>query len=91
MNLDAFWIPLFLYIFSAGNVVCSWGRGEDGQLGHGDAEDRLAPTQLSALDGQEMVSLTCGADHTTAFSESSLNVYSSGDGMLFLTLYWYFV
>ncbi|KAL4588365.1 hypothetical protein LXL04_001249 [Taraxacum kok-saghyz] len=64
----------------SGNVVCSWGRGEDGQLGHGDAEDRLAPTQLSALDGQEIVSLTCGADHTTAFSESSLNVYSWGWG-----------
>nr|KAJ0208253.1 hypothetical protein LSAT_V11C500282280 [Lactuca sativa] len=64
----------------SGNVVCSWGRGEDGQLGHGDAEDRLSPTQLSALDGQEIVSLTCGADHTTAFSESSLNVYSWGWG-----------
>ncbi|KAL4590641.1 hypothetical protein LXL04_003578 [Taraxacum kok-saghyz] len=76
-----FGFHFFIYIFSAGNVVCSWGREEDGQLGHGDAEDRLAPTQLSALDGQEMVSLTCGADNTTAFSESSLNVYSSGDGM----------
>ncbi|KAJ0879526.1 putative regulator of chromosome condensation 1/beta-lactamase-inhibitor protein II [Helianthus annuus] len=32
----------------SGNIVCSWGRGEDGQLGHGDAEDRLSPTQLSA-------------------------------------------
>lgn len=67
-----------LFIVSAGNVVCSWGRGEDGQLGHGDAEDRLAPTQLSALDGQEIVSLTCGADHTVAYSESQLNVYSWG-------------
>ncbi|PWA87071.1 Regulator of chromosome condensation 1/beta-lactamase-inhibitor protein II [Artemisia annua] len=62
--------------FYAGNVVCSWGWGEDGQLGHGDAEDRSSPTQLSALDGQEIVSLTCGADHTIAFSESQLQVYS---------------
>ncbi|KVH87985.1 Regulator of chromosome condensation 1/beta-lactamase-inhibitor protein II, partial [Cynara cardunculus var. scolymus] len=65
---------------ATGNVVCSWGRGEDGQLGHGDAEDRLSPTQLSALDGQEIVSVTCGADHTTAFSESQLKVYSWGWG-----------
>ncbi|KAH9668667.1 Ultraviolet-B receptor UVR8 [Citrus sinensis] len=64
----------------SGNIVCSWGRGEDGQLGHGDAEDRLSPTQLSALDGHEIVSVTCGADHTTAYSESCMQVYSWGWG-----------
>ncbi|MCD9643546.1 Ultraviolet-B receptor uvr8 [Datura stramonium] len=62
----------------AGNVVCSWGRGEDGQLGLGDAEDRFSPTQVSVLDGQEIVSVTCGADHTTAYSESFKQVYSWG-------------
>ncbi|XP_057496040.1 ultraviolet-B receptor UVR8-like isoform X2 [Actinidia eriantha] len=64
----------------SGNVVCSWGRGEDGQLGHADAKDRLSPTQLSALDDHEIVSVTCGADHTTAFSESCMQVYSWGWG-----------
>ena len=64
--------------FTAGNVVCSWGRGEDGQLGHGDAEDRLLPTQLSALDDHEIVSITCGADHTIAYSQSRVEVYSWG-------------
>ncbi|XP_028771495.1 ultraviolet-B receptor UVR8-like [Neltuma alba] len=64
----------------SGNVVCSWGRGEDGQLGHGDAEDRLFPTQLSSLDGQEIVSVTCGADHTIAYSESRTEVFSWGWG-----------
>ncbi|XP_022841811.1 ultraviolet-B receptor UVR8-like [Olea europaea var. sylvestris] len=64
----------------SGNVVCSWGRGEDGQLGHGDADDRFTPTQLGALDGREIVSVTCGADHTTAFSESQSQVYSWGWG-----------
>ncbi|KAK4490630.1 hypothetical protein RD792_001318 [Penstemon davidsonii] len=63
-----------------GNLVCSWGRGEDGQLGHGDAGDRFSPTQVSALDGQEIVSVTCGADHTTAYSESKVQVYSWGWG-----------
>ncbi|ERN08779.1 ultraviolet-B receptor UVR8 [Amborella trichopoda] len=62
------------------NVVCSWGRGEDGQLGHGDAEDRLWPTILSALDGHGVVSVTSGADHTTAYSESPFQVYSWGWG-----------
>uniref|UniRef100_A0A1D1Z6V7 Putative E3 ubiquitin-protein ligase HERC4 n=1 Tax=Anthurium amnicola TaxID=1678845 RepID=A0A1D1Z6V7_9ARAE len=64
----------------SGNVVCSWGRGEDGQLGHGDAEDRLLPTLITALDGQDIVSVTCGADHTTAYSESGLQLYSWGWG-----------
>ncbi|QCD84861.1 Ultraviolet-B receptor UVR8 [Vigna unguiculata] len=53
----------------SGNVICTWGRGEDGQLGHGDTDDRLLPTKLSALDGQDIISVTCGADHTMARSE----------------------
>ncbi|KAG5412303.1 hypothetical protein IGI04_008622 [Brassica rapa subsp. trilocularis] len=64
----------------SGEVVCSWGRGEDGQLGHGDAEDRSSPTQLSALDDHQIVSVTCGADHTVAYSQSRLEVYSWGWG-----------
>ncbi|XP_059433394.1 ultraviolet-B receptor UVR8 [Corylus avellana] len=64
----------------SGNIVCSWGRGEDGQLGHGDAEDRLLPIQLSALDDHEIVSVTSGADHTIAYSQSRLEVYSWGWG-----------
>ncbi|KAF3508820.1 hypothetical protein F2Q69_00004960 [Brassica cretica] len=63
-----------------GDIVCSWGRGEDGQLGHGDAEDRPSPTQLSALDDHQIVSVTCGADHTVAYSESRKEVYSWGWG-----------
>ena len=65
-------------IIVAGDIVCSWGRGEDGQLGHGDAEDRPSPTQLSALDDHQIVSVTCGADHTVAYSESRKEVYSWG-------------
>lgn len=67
-----------LHCFAAGNIICSWGRGEDGQLGHGDAEDRIYPTQLNALDDHEVVSVICGADHTIAYSESRLEVYSWG-------------
>ncbi|KAJ3701767.1 hypothetical protein LUZ61_005472 [Rhynchospora tenuis] len=62
------------------NVVCSWGRGEDGQLGHGDAEDRLVPTLIITLDSPGIVSLTCGADHTIAYSDSESQVFSWGWG-----------
>ncbi|KAG8482491.1 hypothetical protein CXB51_024451 [Gossypium anomalum] len=67
-----------LFISAAGNIICSWGRGEDGQLGHGDAEDRLSPTRLSSLDGHDIISITCGADHTIAYSLSNAEVYSWG-------------
>ncbi|KAL5145968.1 Ultraviolet-B receptor UVR8 [Glycine soja] len=69
-----------LLISAAGNVVCSWGRGEDGQLGHGDTDDRLLPTHLSALDAQQIDSIACGADHTLAYSESRNELYSWGWG-----------
>jgi alpha-tubulin suppressor-like RCC1 family protein len=72
------WLWIDVDLFAAGNVVCSWGRGEDGQLGHGDTDDRLLPTQLSALDAQQIVSVVCGADHTLAYSESKVEVYSWG-------------
>ncbi|KAG5014354.1 hypothetical protein JHK82_020037 [Glycine max] len=65
-------------VHMSGNVVCSWGRVEDGQLGHGDTDDRLLPTKLSALDGQDIICVTCGADHTMARSESGRDVYSWG-------------
>lgn len=71
-------VLIFGFGLVAGEVVCSWGRGEDGQLGHGDAEDRSSPTQLSALDEHQIVSVTCGADHTVAYSQSRLEVYSWG-------------
>ncbi|XP_020588013.1 ultraviolet-B receptor UVR8 [Phalaenopsis equestris] len=61
-------------------VVATWGRGEDGQLGHGDAEDSLLPTLLRTLDSSEISSIVCGADHTIAYSESDLQVYSWGWG-----------
>ncbi|KAG0488076.1 hypothetical protein HPP92_006887 [Vanilla planifolia] len=64
----------------SGNLVCSWGRGEDGQLGHGNAEDLYLPALLNALDGKEIVSVVCGADHTAAYSEKKLQVYSWGWG-----------
>jgi alpha-tubulin suppressor-like RCC1 family protein len=63
---------------AAGDVVCSWGRGEDGQLGHGDADERHLPLIVSALDDCEISSVTCGADHTIARSESTKTVYSWG-------------
>jgi alpha-tubulin suppressor-like RCC1 family protein len=62
----------------SGDLVCSWGRGEDGQLGHGDAEERHRPTIVNAHKNNDISSITCGADHTTAYSNSTKTVYSWG-------------
>eukprot|EP00850_Spirogloea_muscicola_P008974 SM000049S16745 [mRNA] locus=s49:427660:430897:- [translate_table: standard] len=63
-----------------GDLVCSWGRGEDGQLGHGDANERHLPTIVAGLEGAAISSVTCGADHTTAYSQDTRTVYSWGWG-----------
>ncbi|KAG6551955.1 hypothetical protein Mapa_006572 [Marchantia paleacea] len=63
-----------------GDSVCSWGRGEDGQLGHGDADERHLPTIISTLGECEISAITCGADHTTAYADSTRTVYSWGWG-----------
>lgn len=55
-------------------------------MGHADAEDRTLPTLLSALDDHDIVSVTCGADHTTAYSDSRLEVYSWGWSVLSLPI-----
>jgi alpha-tubulin suppressor-like RCC1 family protein len=67
-------------LLAADNMLCSWGRGEDGQLGHGDVEDRLVPTVLSGFHAPGISLVICGADHTTAYSEDELQVYSWGWG-----------
>eukprot|EP00270_Netrium_digitus_P001315 TRINITY_DN1141_c0_g1_i3.p1 TRINITY_DN1141_c0_g1~~TRINITY_DN1141_c0_g1_i3.p1 ORF type:complete len:450 (+),score=87.14 TRINITY_DN1141_c0_g1_i3:152-1501(+) len=64
----------------SGDFFCSWGRGEDGQLGHGDATERHVPTVVSALDGMSILTVACGADHTIAYSEKQKTIFSWGWG-----------
>jgi alpha-tubulin suppressor-like RCC1 family protein len=71
-------LMLLCATYTADNLVCSWGRGEDGQLGHGDAEERHLPTIISGLCDAEISSITCGSDHTTAYSNLTKTLYSWG-------------
>eukprot|EP00245_Coleochaete_scutata_P012098 TRINITY_DN4638_c0_g1_i1.p1 TRINITY_DN4638_c0_g1~~TRINITY_DN4638_c0_g1_i1.p1 ORF type:complete len:425 (+),score=61.67 TRINITY_DN4638_c0_g1_i1:61-1275(+) len=64
----------------SGDLVCSWGRSEDGQLGHGDAQERHVPYIVDALHGSEISQIVCGADHTIAYSSAKKTVYSWGWG-----------
>jgi alpha-tubulin suppressor-like RCC1 family protein len=58
--------------------VASWGRGEDGQLGHGDAEQVNTPKAIHSLLGRDISSVCCGAEYTVAVSNKHQQVYSWG-------------
>lgn len=48
----------------------TWGRGEDGQLGHGDTQDRSSPALVEALQGKIIVQMACGSGHTIVLSST---------------------
>ncbi|CAG5933897.1 unnamed protein product [Menidia menidia] len=51
--------------------VWSWGRGQHGQLGHGDNLDRQQPLCIKSLNGKEVVRVAAGADHSVALTAQS--------------------
>ncbi|XP_060774739.1 alsin isoform X1 [Neoarius graeffei] len=57
--------------------VWSWGRGQEGQLGHGDVLPRLQPFCIKGLSGKEVVRVAAGALHSLALTAQS-QVYSWG-------------
>ena len=46
--------------------VYSWGRGDDGRLGHGDNNWKYVPRRVKSLAGQRIVFVNCGSYHTAA-------------------------
>ncbi|KAF7216143.1 alsin isoform X1 [Nothobranchius furzeri] len=60
--------------------VWSWGRGSEGQLGHGDQLARLQPLCIKPLTGQEVIKVTAGSHHSLALTAQCL-VYSWGSNM----------
>eukprot|EP01025_Chloroclados_australasicus_P025419 TRINITY_DN2539_c0_g1_i1.p2 TRINITY_DN2539_c0_g1~~TRINITY_DN2539_c0_g1_i1.p2 ORF type:complete len:402 (-),score=54.71 TRINITY_DN2539_c0_g1_i1:677-1882(-) len=61
-------------------MVLTWGRGEDGQLGHGDAEDRTTPTVVAGLTDVKPQSIVCGAEFMAILCADEPQVYSWGWG-----------
>ncbi|CAI9597432.1 unnamed protein product [Staurois parvus] len=60
--------------------VWSWGRGKEGQLGHGDVLPRLQPLCVRSMDGKEVVQLAAGSHHSIALTARS-QVYSWGSNV----------
>jgi alpha-tubulin suppressor-like RCC1 family protein len=50
-------------------VVFTWGDNQFGQLGHGDNNQRIAPTEVAGLDGLFIISISCGEWHTAVLTD----------------------
>ncbi|XP_059199040.1 alsin-like isoform X2 [Centropristis striata] len=60
--------------------VWSWGRGSEGQLGHGDQLPRLQPLCIKSLIGEEVIKVAAGSHHSLALT-AHCQVYSWGSNM----------
>ncbi|XP_074550664.1 alsin-like isoform X2 [Halichoeres trimaculatus] len=60
--------------------VWSWGRGSEGQLGHGDQLARLQPLCIKSLTGEEVIKVAAGSHHSLALT-AQCQVYSWGSNM----------
>lgn len=44
--------------------VFTWGKGSNGQLGHGDSENRSTPTVVGSLKDKQVKTVMCGSNFT---------------------------
>jgi RCC1 and BTB domain-containing protein len=48
----------------------TFGYGKDGQLGHGDKENKTSPVLVQALEGKHITQVQCDGRHTMALTSS---------------------
>lgn len=60
--------------------IYTWGRGDDGRLGHGDNGWKYVPRLVNALLGQVVTLVTCGSYHTAAVTNNGA-LFTWGGGM----------
>ncbi|GAX82276.1 hypothetical protein CEUSTIGMA_g9705.t1 [Chlamydomonas eustigma] len=60
-------------------VVASWGKGEDGQLGHGDANEISEPKAIFSLIDAGVRAVVCGAEFTVAVAPDKIYSWGWGD------------
>ncbi|CAL0307461.1 unnamed protein product [Lupinus luteus] len=53
-------------VLTSRTEVYTWGKGANGRLGHGDTNDRNAPTLVEALKDKQVKSIACGTNFTAA-------------------------
>lgn len=67
-------------VLSTEGEVLTWGRGDDGRLGHGDNGWKYVPRITQSLAGQVVVQVTCGSYHTAAVTANGA-LFTWGGGM----------
>lgn len=67
-------------VLTTDGEVFTWGRGDDGRLGHGDNGWKYVPRPTQSLAGQVVVQVTCGSYHTAAVTGNG-DLYTWGGGM----------
>ncbi len=63
----------------AGGDLWTWGRGDAGQLGHGDRRDRCEPKLVAGLSDVWVLSADGGDYHTIACADNG-KAYAFGSG-----------
>ncbi|XP_058787771.1 PH, RCC1 and FYVE domains-containing protein 1-like [Vicia villosa] len=53
-------------VLTSSGSVYTWGKGENGQLGLGDTENRCTPSFVEALRDRQVETITCGPSFTVA-------------------------
>ncbi|KAK6133677.1 hypothetical protein DH2020_032587 [Rehmannia glutinosa] len=53
-------------VLTSKSEVYTWGKGENGQLGHGDCDDQSEPTIVEFLEDKGVKRIACGSDFTAA-------------------------
>jgi alpha-tubulin suppressor-like RCC1 family protein len=59
-------------------LIFSWGRGEEGQLGHSDPYSRCVPKEIATLTARGILMVTAGGFSSVAIDEAD-QVYTWGD------------
>eukprot|EP00934_Nitzschia_sp_Nitz4_P006496 Nitzschia sp. Nitz4//scaffold145_size56662//25408//27333//NITZ4_006557-RA/size56662-snap-gene-0.86-mRNA-1//1//CDS//3329536577//6486//frame0 len=67
-------------VLTTDGEVYTWGRGDDGRLGHGDNGWKYVPRITQSLAGHVVVQVTCGSYHTAAVASNG-DLYTWGGGM----------
>ncbi|NXP49386.1 HERC5 ligase, partial [Heliornis fulica] len=67
-------------VLSKEGLVCTFGAGGAGQLGHNSTRDELRPRLVAELWGARVSQVACGRQHTLVYVPSLDTVYSFGCG-----------
>ncbi|NXG94287.1 HERC5 ligase, partial [Stercorarius parasiticus] len=67
-------------VLSKEGLVCTFGAGGAGQLGHNSTRNELTPRVVAELWGARVSQVACGRRHTLVYVPSLDKVYSFGSG-----------